>query len=86
MLANAALIEARDAEERLARLQLEQSLQDENTKRAAQISQPPPPALEHESPKPVSAEAVTANGDSSAVDGDIESWSPRALQRGEDRR
>lgn len=87
MLANAALVEARDAEERQARLRLEQNLQDENKKRA-QISHP---ELKSDSSKPISArqnERATnssQNEDSPTVDIETESWSPKALQRGDPR-
>ncbi|EKM76764.1 hypothetical protein AGABI1DRAFT_115638, partial [Agaricus bisporus var. burnettii JB137-S8] len=84
VLANAALIDARDAKERLARLQLEQSLQDENMKRA----QIPQPELEHDTSQPISAQENKNTASPSRTEGlpqvdiETESWSPKTFRRG----
>lgn len=84
VLVNAALIEVRDMEERQERLRLEQSLKEENARRA-QIEQPQSQTTSS-GPSPITsmnekqATGPPKQGSLPAVD-ESESWSPQTLRR-----
>ncbi|KXN84063.1 hypothetical protein AN958_00513 [Leucoagaricus sp. SymC.cos] len=82
VLANAALIEARDLEERQERLRIEQSLKAENAKRT-RIEQPQIPSQQSPTPDHDAPESRKAapKQDSSPTADEPESWSPQTLRR-----
>ncbi|KAJ3567653.1 hypothetical protein NP233_g6231 [Leucocoprinus birnbaumii] len=81
VIANAALLEARDLEERQERLRIEQSLREETAKRI-QIEEPATGSSDHVSEPPVekNVPSPSRKGLAPAAD-EPESWSPQTLRR-----